>query len=38
MNPQAPVVNLPSTLEDVRSMFLGYYYSFARLPANVISP
>jgi len=32
MNPQGPSVNLPSTLEDVRSMFLGYYYSLAKLP------
>ena len=32
MNANAPGVNLPSTLEDVRSMFLGYYYSLAKLP------
>ncbi len=32
LNPQAPSVPLPSTLEDVRSMFLGYHYSLARLP------
>ena len=31
-NPAAPVVPLPQTLEDVRSMFLGYHYSLAKLP------
>src|SRR4029079_6649941 len=29
-NPNAPT--LPSTLEDARSMFLGYHYSLAKLP------
>ena len=32
MNPAAPTVPLPSTLEDVRSMFLGYHFSLAKLP------
>lgn len=29
---------LPSTLPDVRSMFLGYYYTFATLPALPMQP
>jgi hypothetical protein len=32
MNPTGREVALPSTLEDVRSMFLGYHYSLAKLP------
>jgi hypothetical protein len=32
MNPSGREVALPSTLEDVRSMFLGYHYSLAKLP------
>ena len=28
----------PSTLEDNRSMFLGYYYSFAKLPDKPMAP
>jgi hypothetical protein len=32
MNPSGREVPLPSTLEDVRSMFLGYHYSLAKLP------
>jgi Met-zincin/Domain of unknown function (DUF5117) len=31
-NPLVPQVPLPQTLEDVRSMFLGYHYSLAKLP------
>jgi hypothetical protein len=31
-NPNGPV--LPRTLEDARSMFLGYHYSLARLPEH----
>ena len=31
-NPASPPVPLPATLEDVRSMFLGYHYSLAKLP------
>jgi len=31
-NPANPPVPLPATLEDVRSMFLGYHYSLAKLP------
>jgi hypothetical protein len=40
----APPVNggrgtaLPSTLEDVRSMFLGYHYSLAKLPDEPMRP
>ncbi|MEO7743658.1 MAG: zinc-dependent metalloprotease [Usitatibacter sp.] len=32
MNPSGREAPLPSTLEDVRSMFLGYHYSLAKLP------
>ena len=32
MNPSGREVDLPQTLEDVRSMFLGYHYSLAKLP------
>ncbi|HEX4780887.1 MAG TPA: zinc-dependent metalloprotease [Usitatibacter sp.] len=32
VNPANPPVPLPQTLEDVRSMFLGYHYSLAKLP------
>jgi hypothetical protein len=32
MKPTGREVALPSTLEDVRSMFLGYHYSLAKLP------
>jgi hypothetical protein len=32
MKPSGREVPLPSTLEDVRSMFLGYHYSLAKLP------
>ncbi len=32
LNPGAPGVSLPQTLEDARSMFLGYHYSLAKLP------
>ncbi|TMH35278.1 MAG: DUF5117 domain-containing protein [Betaproteobacteria bacterium] len=32
-NPSAPHIAPPSHLEDPRSLFLGYYYSFAKLPA-----
>ena len=32
MNPGANAVPLPETLEDVRSLFLGYHYSLAKLP------
>ena len=28
----APVIPLPATLEDVRSLFLGFHYSFTKLP------
>jgi hypothetical protein len=31
-------VALPSTLEDVRSMFLGYHYSLAKLPDEPMKP
>ena len=43
--PKLPVVNgnpngpsLPTTLEDARSMFLGYHYSLARLSAEPMRP
>jgi hypothetical protein len=31
-------VALPSTLEDARSMFLGYHYSLAKLPDEPMTP
>jgi hypothetical protein len=31
-SPTSPPVPLPQTLEDVRSLFLGYHYSLAKLP------
>ncbi len=34
VNPASPPVPLPGTLEDVRSMFLGYHYSLAKLPES----
>ncbi len=30
--PPPPQMPLPATLEDVRSLFMGFYYSFAKLP------
>ena len=35
-NPNGPV--LPGTLEDARSMFLGYHYSLAKLPEQPMRP
>jgi hypothetical protein len=35
-NPNGPT--LPGTLEDARSMFLGYLYSLAKLPDNPMHP
>jgi hypothetical protein len=29
---------MPSTIPDIRSLFLGYHYSIARLPASVMRP
>ena len=37
VNPSSPPVPLPGTLEDVRSMFLGYHYSLAKLPDEPMS-
>ena len=34
----SPGMALPSTLEDVRSMFLGYHYSLAKLPDQPMHP
>jgi Met-zincin/Domain of unknown function (DUF5117) len=31
-NPMSPQVAPPATLEDIRSLFLGFVYSFAKLP------
>jgi hypothetical protein len=31
-NPMSPQVAPPDTLEDIRSLFLGFVYSFAKLP------
>ncbi|HUQ27928.1 MAG TPA: zinc-dependent metalloprotease [Usitatibacter sp.] len=36
-NPASPPVPLPATLEDVRSMFLGYHYSLAKLPEEAMA-
>ena len=38
MNPGAGTASLPSTLEDARSMFLGYHYSLAKLPDEPMKP
>ncbi len=32
-NPSAPSPRFPTTLPDVRSLFMGYYYGFSQLPA-----
>ena len=31
-NPSSPPPRFPSTLPDVRSLFMGYYYGFSKLP------
>ena len=31
-NPTAPPSRYPSTLPDIRSLFMGYYYGFSKLP------
>jgi hypothetical protein len=31
-NPMSPQVAPPALLEDIRSLFLGYVYSFMKLP------
>ena len=33
-----PFTAPPSTVPDIRSLFLGWYYNFARLPAEPMSP
>ncbi|MCC7113385.1 MAG: zinc-dependent metalloprotease, partial [Burkholderiales bacterium] len=37
-SPGAPVPSIPSTLPDARSLFLGFQYNFARLPAEPMRP
>lgn len=37
-NPSAPPSRFPSTLPDVRSLFMGYYYGFSKLPAQPMRP
>lgn len=37
-NPSAPPSRFPSTLPDVRSLFMGYYYGFSKLPAEPMRP
>ncbi|HNY47452.1 MAG TPA: DUF5117 domain-containing protein, partial [Casimicrobium sp.] len=37
-NPTAPPARFPSTLPDVRSLFMGYYYGFSKLPAQPMRP
>ncbi len=36
--PGAPVPTLPGTLPDARSLFIGLYYSLARLPEQAMAP
>jgi len=36
--PGAPVPSVPGTLPDARSMFIGLYYSLAKLPEQVMRP
>jgi hypothetical protein len=36
--PGGVAASLPSTLEDARSMFLGYHYSLAKLPDEPMKP
>ncbi|MBL0085220.1 MAG: DUF5117 domain-containing protein [Ideonella sp.] len=36
--PGAPVPSVPGTLPDARSMFIGLYYSLAKLPDQVMRP
>jgi hypothetical protein len=33
-----PFTAPPSTVPDIRSLFLGYYYNFSRLPAEAMRP
>ncbi|MBP6530352.1 MAG: zinc-dependent metalloprotease [Burkholderiales bacterium] len=37
-NPSAPPARFPSTLPDMRSLFMGYYYGFSKLPAQPMRP
>ena len=37
-NPQAAPVSPPEVLEDIRSLFLGFVYSFAKLPEHPMHP
>ena len=37
-NPMLPQVAPPGTLEDIRSLFLGFVYSFAKLPEETMRP
>ncbi len=37
-NPQAPTVAPPALLEDVRSLFVGFLYSFTELPTETMHP
>jgi hypothetical protein len=36
--PGAPYTQPPSTVPDIRSLFLGFYYNFSRLPAEPMRP
>lgn len=36
--PPVPLPKLPQTTPDPRSMFVGFYYSFAALPKQVMAP
>ena len=37
-SPMSPQVAPPQLLEDIRSLFLGYVYSFAKLPDELMQP
>lgn len=36
--PPMPYTPLPENLEDVRSLFMGYYYNFSKLPETPMTP
>ena len=36
--PGAPLPKYPSTLPDIRSLFMGYYYGFSKLPETPMRP
>ena len=36
--PGQPLPKYPSTLPDIRSLFMGYYYGFSQLPQSLMRP